>query len=335
MSELQPNDQAYPSKPPVDFQLERLNAYLYWCDEHYLSFLKYREAGDQQLGENELEYLRDTIENAIEHFRRLEELLRDGHGALQRDPEPPLLDPGRLDWLRRRGVSQVDPVVVAQSGGPFRCPCCGIPYLRGRACFEVCPICLWEDDGQDDPNADEIRGGPNGKESLTSARANFQFLGVCQAHLIGQGGSRRIETFGPPARDDDEPREDFSKVVADEALDAAVAGVSRHLDAANRGDLDAIRASGWTPPLTPTRPFEAYVAHLTSLTPLRLALVKGTRRWRSATPIPHEAVSLDVEVMTRVGMRSGFVIVWLLPDGTAKVGCRDGWSRPPWPRPAA
>jgi hypothetical protein len=38
----------------------------------------------------------------------------------------------------------------------------------------VCPLCWWEDDGQDDPRADEVWGGPNGGLSLTEARRNFR-----------------------------------------------------------------------------------------------------------------------------------------------------------------
>lgn len=50
------------------------------------------------------------------------------------------------------------------------CPSCGYPTLSGRQHFELCPICDWEDDGQDDPQADEVWGGPNGALSLTDSR---------------------------------------------------------------------------------------------------------------------------------------------------------------------
>src|SRR5271166_5860970 len=53
------------------------------------------------------------------------------------------------------------------------CPVCGYPTLGERGGFEICILCWWEDDGQDDPNADEVWGGPNGKRSLTEARRNF------------------------------------------------------------------------------------------------------------------------------------------------------------------
>lgn len=37
----------------------------------------------------------------------------------------------------------------------------------------MCSECGWEDDGQDDLNADEVWGGPNGSESLTDARKSY------------------------------------------------------------------------------------------------------------------------------------------------------------------
>jgi hypothetical protein len=67
------------------------------------------------------------------------------------------------------------------------CPCCRFLTLRERRCFEICPVCFWEDDGQDDPDADVIRGGPNRSLSLTRARANFASFGACDEidkHLV-------------------------------------------------------------------------------------------------------------------------------------------------------
>lgn len=43
--------------------------------------------------------------------------------------------------------------------------------------YEICEICFWEDDGQDDPEASENWGGPN-YVSLEEGRANFQNIGV-------------------------------------------------------------------------------------------------------------------------------------------------------------
>lgn len=52
----------------------------------------------------------------------------------------------------------------------FTCPSCAFPTLSEKSAYEICSICRWEDDGQDDSNADEILGGPNGKLSLTESR---------------------------------------------------------------------------------------------------------------------------------------------------------------------
>jgi hypothetical protein len=62
--------------------------------------------------------------------------------------------------------------------GPYRCPCCGFLTLDERGSYEICPVCFWEDDGQDDHDADRVRGGPNGWLSLTEARRNFHDMGA-------------------------------------------------------------------------------------------------------------------------------------------------------------
>ena len=61
---------------------------------------------------------------------------------------------------------------------PLRCPCCQHKTIGERAAYLICPVCFWEDDGQDDVEADEIWGGPNGELSLTQARVNYQLFGA-------------------------------------------------------------------------------------------------------------------------------------------------------------
>jgi len=61
---------------------------------------------------------------------------------------------------------------------PVRCPCCGFKTNGERGSYEICAVCFWEDDGQDDHNADEVLGGPNGDLSLTVARANYRAFGA-------------------------------------------------------------------------------------------------------------------------------------------------------------
>lgn len=55
----------------------------------------------------------------------------------------------------------------------FTCPCCGFPTLTARGYYQICPICFWEDEGQDDHDADEV-AGLNSDYSLTEARKNFK-----------------------------------------------------------------------------------------------------------------------------------------------------------------
>ena len=74
----------------------------------------------------------------------------------------------------------------------YRCPCCHFRTLYGRAGYEICPVCYWEDDGQDDHDADEVRGGPNGKRSLTEARNNFKTLGASD-HLFIKSVRKPLE----------------------------------------------------------------------------------------------------------------------------------------------
>jgi len=60
----------------------------------------------------------------------------------------------------------------------FPCPCCGYLTLSERGAFLICPVCFWEDDGQDNHNADQVLGGPNGDISLTTGRANYLAFGA-------------------------------------------------------------------------------------------------------------------------------------------------------------
>jgi hypothetical protein len=62
--------------------------------------------------------------------------------------------------------------------GTYPCPCCFSPALPGRASFEICVFCGWQDDGQNDDDANEIFGGPNGNISLAAARRYVEELGV-------------------------------------------------------------------------------------------------------------------------------------------------------------
>jgi hypothetical protein len=80
-----------------------------------------------------------------------------------------------VDVLENLSVSE-----PPQAGVSYNCPCCGYKTLDDRGGFDICSVCFWEDDGQDDHDADIVRGGPNGALSLSQARANFQSFGACE-----------------------------------------------------------------------------------------------------------------------------------------------------------
>ena len=76
-------------------------------------------------------------------------------------------------------------VIAAMEREPtYGCPCCKYKTLRGRAGFEICPVCYWEDDGQDEHDADDVRGGPNGDLSLRRAQDNYRRFQACEARFV-------------------------------------------------------------------------------------------------------------------------------------------------------
>ncbi len=61
--------------------------------------------------------------------------------------------------------------------GMLACPCCGHATLSERGFYQICPVCFWEDDGQDSADADVERGGPN-RVSLRTGRATYLAIGA-------------------------------------------------------------------------------------------------------------------------------------------------------------
>ena len=74
----------------------------------------------------------------------------------------------------------------------YRCPCCSYLTLPERGGYDICCLCNWEDDGQDDPRANDTWGGPNGAYSLAEARRNFA------RHLIMYDPVRPNTRIGGP-----------------------------------------------------------------------------------------------------------------------------------------
>lgn len=121
-----------------------------------------------------------------------EEIERNAEGQEISDPEHPRFDAAIALYFRGRPgaatneyllhqVCEIDQTVTAVTGvmpDAEACPCCGRKTIGERGCYEICRVCWWEDDGQDNDQADEVLGGPNGGVSLTEARRNFLAHGI-------------------------------------------------------------------------------------------------------------------------------------------------------------
>jgi hypothetical protein len=101
----------------------------------------------------------------------------------------------RLEWFE----GYVTRLNGQPSELPLRCPCCGCWTLGDRGAFEICDVCYWEDDGQDDYDAEAIRGGPNGELSLIQARANYLRFGACEERMIDNVRPPRPDELPPPS----------------------------------------------------------------------------------------------------------------------------------------
>ena len=80
-------------------------------------------------------------------------------------------------WFKRR---------QQQTANRVTCPCCGFLTLRERGFYELCPVCFWEDDGQDNADADVVRMGPNGTISLSDARRNYAEFRASQRPFVSK-----------------------------------------------------------------------------------------------------------------------------------------------------
>ena len=65
----------------------------------------------------------------------------------------------------------------------YPCPCCGNLTLPERAggTYEICPVCLWEDDPVQ--LRDETYEGGANRVSLKQARKNYAEFGACEESL--------------------------------------------------------------------------------------------------------------------------------------------------------
>ena len=66
----------------------------------------------------------------------------------------------------------------------YRCPCCGLRTLEAPGVMALCPVCWWEDDGQEDDDAADVRLTVNGALSLREARENYAHFGAADLRFV-------------------------------------------------------------------------------------------------------------------------------------------------------
>jgi len=66
----------------------------------------------------------------------------------------------------------------------FRFPCCGCRTLETVGALALCPVCWWEDDGQEDDDAAEVRLTVNGALSLNEAREHYAHCGAAHPRFL-------------------------------------------------------------------------------------------------------------------------------------------------------
>jgi hypothetical protein len=66
----------------------------------------------------------------------------------------------------------------------YRCPCCGFKTLEAPGALALCPVCWWEDDGQEDCDAEDIRLTVNGDLSLLEARQHYASCGAAHPRFL-------------------------------------------------------------------------------------------------------------------------------------------------------
>src|SRR5712691_9514147 len=119
------------------------------------------------------------------------------------NPSPEVIE-ARRHWFEEycRKLDKSSVRRGPEPGRRFACPCCRCLTLEQRGAFEICPICFWEADGQDDHDAADILGGPNGPLSLEQARRNYAAFGACdersRAHVRPPSPEKKRQDGYPP-----------------------------------------------------------------------------------------------------------------------------------------
>ena len=89
-----------------------------------------------------------------------------------------------LVWRNLAWPFSVHPSVNTAVEVRFRCPCCGYRTLEAPSAMQLCPVCWWEDDGQEDRDASEVRLTVNGQLSLNEARTFYTQYGAAHPRFL-------------------------------------------------------------------------------------------------------------------------------------------------------
>lgn len=73
----------------------------------------------------------------------------------------------------------------SEAAKKHKCPCCGyytIDLDQGYPCYDICPVCFWEDDP--DQRENETLTDSANAVSLLEARKNYQSFGACEREML-------------------------------------------------------------------------------------------------------------------------------------------------------
>lgn len=93
-------------------------------------------------------------------------------------------NPGRASAVNWPPLFAVNSYVNTAVEARYLCPCCGYRTLDTPSALQLCPVCWWEDDGQENEDASEVRLTVNGQLSLSEARTNYMQFGAAHPRFL-------------------------------------------------------------------------------------------------------------------------------------------------------
>lgn len=91
-------------------------------------------------------------------------------------------DDWRLELVKTSSAAGNEPMANSEPADAMpqhQCPCCDFITLFKRGNHLICPVCFWEDDGQDVDTLDSPSESNRGT-TLRQGRGNFKQFGACE-----------------------------------------------------------------------------------------------------------------------------------------------------------